>query len=103
MVNRIVKNHSATRKSASWLSRTSLMLSSITTPTLILHGMNDRTDTEPQSMMFFQALKDQGKEARYIRFPREPHGFREPRHQRTRDVEEIRWIQKYVMGVDWEP
>jgi dipeptidyl aminopeptidase/acylaminoacyl peptidase len=75
----------------------------VTTPTLILHGMNDRTDTEPQSMMFFQALKDQGKATRYIRFPREPHGFREPRHQRIRDVEEIRWIQKYVRGLEWTP
>jgi dipeptidyl aminopeptidase/acylaminoacyl peptidase len=75
----------------------------VTTPMLILHGMNDRTDTEPQSMMFFQALKDQGKTTRYIRFPREPHGFREPRHQRTRDIEEIRWIQKYVTGVEWDP
>lgn len=78
-------------------------VANVTTPTLILHGMNDRTDTEPQSMMFFQALKDQGKEVRYVRFPREPHGFQEPRHQRTRDLEEIRWIQKYVRGVDWEP
>jgi dipeptidyl aminopeptidase/acylaminoacyl peptidase len=75
----------------------------VTTPTLILHGMNDRTDTEPQSMMFFQALKDMGKTVRYIRFPREPHGFREPRHQRTRDVEEIRWVQQWVRGVEWTP
>ena len=34
---------------------------------------------------------------------REPHGFREPRHQRTRDVEEIWWVQKYVRGLDWTP
>jgi len=78
-------------------------VANVTTPTLILHGANDRTDTEPQSMMFFQALKDQGKTVRYIRFPREPHGFREPRHQRTRDVEEIRWVQRYVRGVEWTP
>ncbi|KPK56800.1 MAG: hypothetical protein AMS21_12415 [Gemmatimonas sp. SG8_38_2] len=39
----------------------------------------------------------------YIKFPREPHGFREPRHQRTRDIEEIKWIQKYVRGIDWTP
>ena len=51
----------------------------------------------------FQALKDQGKTTRYIRFPREPHGFREPRHQRTRDVEEIRWIQKHLRGLEWTP
>jgi dipeptidyl aminopeptidase/acylaminoacyl peptidase len=87
-----------------WRQRSSLThVANVTTPTLILHGMNDRTDTEPQSMMFFQALRDQDKEVRYIRFPREPHGFREPRHQRTRDVEEIRWIQRYVRGLEWEP
>lgn len=87
-----------------WRARSALThVANITTPTLILHGMNDRTDTEPQSMMFFQALRDQDKTTRYIRFPREPHGFREPRHQRTRDVEEIRWIQKYVRGIEWEP
>jgi len=75
----------------------------ITTPTLILHGMADRTDTEPQSMMFFQYLKDQGKTVRYIRFPREPHGFREPHHQRIRDIEEIKWIQNYARDMEWEP
>jgi len=53
--------------------------------------------------MFFQALKDQGKITRDIRFPSEPHGFQEPRHQRTRDVEEIRWIQKYVRNIEWTP
>jgi len=53
--------------------------------------------------MFFQALKDQGKIAGYIHFRCEPHGFREPSHQRTRDVEEIRWIQKYVRGIEWQP
>ncbi len=87
-----------------WRERSALThVANVTTPTLLLHGMNDRTDTEAQSMMFFQALKDQGKLTRYIRFPREPHGFREPRHQRTRDVEEIRWIQKHVRGIEWTP
>lgn len=78
-------------------------VANVTTPTLLIHGMNDLTDTEPQSMMFFQALKDQGKTTRYLRFPREPHGFREPRHQRTRDVEEIRWIQQHLRAVEWTP
>lgn len=76
----------------------------VRTPTLILHGMNDTTDTEPQSMMFFAAIRDAGgAPVRYIRFPREPHGFREPRHQRTRDVEELRWIHEHVTGKDWSP
>jgi dipeptidyl aminopeptidase/acylaminoacyl peptidase len=78
-------------------------VANVTTPTLLLHGINDRTDTEPQSMMFFTALKDRRNTTRYIKFPREPHGFREPRHQRTRDIEEIRWIQRHVRGIEWTP
>lgn len=76
----------------------------VTTPTLLIHGMKDTTDTEQQSMMFYAALRDIGKtDVRYIRFPREPHGFREPRHQRTRDIEEIRWMQRHVLGEEWTP
>ena len=76
----------------------------VTTPTLLIHGMEDPTDKEPQSMMFFTALKDIGKvPVRYLRVPREPHGFREARHQRVRDIEEIQWMQKHVLGIDWTP
>jgi dipeptidyl aminopeptidase/acylaminoacyl peptidase len=76
----------------------------VTTPTLLLHGDRDLVSTPNQALMFFTALKDIGKApVRYVRFPREPHGFREPRHQRTRDIEEIRWVQKYVQGLDWKP
>lgn len=75
----------------------------VTTPVILFHGENDRTDTEAQTMMFFAALKDMGKTVKYLRFPREPHGFREPRHQRTRDIEEIKWIQQYTLGLDWKP
>jgi dipeptidyl aminopeptidase/acylaminoacyl peptidase len=73
----------------------------VKTPTIILHGESDTTDTIGQSMMFYQGLKDRNVPVRFIRFPREPHGFQEPHHQRIRDVEEISWMQKYVMGIDW--
>ncbi|MFQ5743212.1 MAG: prolyl oligopeptidase family serine peptidase [Acidobacteriota bacterium] len=76
----------------------------VKTATILLHGIEDTTDTEQQSMMFFTALKDIGQApVRYIKFPREPHGFREPRHQRARDIEEIRWMQKYILGEEWTP
>jgi len=79
-------------------------VANVTTPTLLIHGMNDTTDTEAQSMLFFTALKDIGQApVRYLRVPREPHGFREPRHQRRRDIEEIRWMQTHVLGIDWTP
>ncbi len=75
----------------------------ITAPVIIFHGGQDTTDTEAQSMNFFSYLRDMGKVARYIRFPREPHGFNAPRSQRLRDVEEIRWMEKHVLGRDWTP
>jgi len=76
----------------------------VTTPTLLLHGARDMVSTPNQAMMFFHALREIGKApVRYIKFPREPHGFREPRHQRRRDMEEIKWMQKYIRGIDWKP
>jgi len=77
-------------------------IKNVTTPTLLLHGEQDNIDPIGESMSFYQALKERGVKARFIRFPREPHGFREPHHQRTRDVEEIAWMEKYINGVDWK-
>jgi len=76
----------------------------VTTPTLFLHGANDRVDTPEQSRIFFTYLKDIGKvDTRLIIFKREGHGFREPRNRRKRDIEEIKWIQKYTLGKEWQP
>jgi dipeptidyl aminopeptidase/acylaminoacyl peptidase len=76
----------------------------VTTPTLLLHGDRDLISTPNQSLMFFTALKDIGKvPVRYVSFPRESHDFREPRHLRTRSIEEVKWMQKHVRGIDWEP
>ncbi|MEE9230124.1 MAG: prolyl oligopeptidase family serine peptidase, partial [Acidobacteriota bacterium] len=76
----------------------------VSTPTLLLHGDRDLISTPNQSLMFFTALKDIGKApVRYIRFPRERHGFRELRHQRRRDIEEIKWMQRYILGIEWQP
>jgi len=73
----------------------------VKTPTILFHGERDTTDTIGQSMMFYQGLKDRGVPTRFLRFPREPHGFREPHHQRARDAEEIAWLMKHVRGIDW--
>jgi dipeptidyl aminopeptidase/acylaminoacyl peptidase len=77
-------------------------IKAVTTPTLLLHGERDTTDTIGQSMMFYQGLKDRDVPARFIRFPREPHGFREPHHQRIRDTEEIAWLMKHARHIDWK-
>ncbi|MGE3276223.1 MAG: prolyl oligopeptidase family serine peptidase [Vicinamibacterales bacterium] len=76
-------------------------IAKVKTPTILFHGEQDDTDTIGQSMMFYQGLADRDVPARFLRFPREPHGFREPQHIRTRDTEEIRWLMKYTRGIEW--
>ena len=71
----------------------------VKTPTLLLHGDNDLTDTPAQSMNFFAGLQRFGVPSRYVRFPNEPHGFGKMKHQRVRDTEEIQWMQRYVRGL----
>ena len=56
----------------------------VTSPMLILHGSEDTRVPVEQSVEFYQALKDLGKEATFVRYPREGHGFSEPRHQMDR-------------------
>ena len=87
-----------------WLERSAYThLDKVTTPTILFHGERDRTDTMAQSMNFFAGLTHLGVESRFILFPREGHGISEPRHHRTRLVEELRWLELYVRGnADWE-
>jgi dipeptidyl aminopeptidase/acylaminoacyl peptidase len=77
-------------------------IKNVLTPTILFHGENDTTDTIGQSMMFYVGLKDRNVPVKFLRFPREPHGFREPHHSRIRDTEEIAWMQKYVLGKEWK-
>lgn len=91
------ENPEAYRKQSSYT-----YIDKVTTPTLLLHGEQDETCTIGQSMMFYQGLKDRGVTSRFIRFPREPHGFREPHHIRMRDAEEIGWLMKHARGIEWK-
>ncbi len=88
-----------------WVERSAYThLDRVTTPTILFHGANDRTDTMEQSMNFFAGLRHLGVEARFILFPREGHGIQEPRHRRTLMVEEMRWLHRFVKGLeDWTP
>ena len=58
----------------------------------------DQTSSTNQTMVFFDALQELGIPTRFIKFPRQKHGIREPRLLRVRVIEEIRWMQKYVRG-----
>jgi dipeptidyl aminopeptidase/acylaminoacyl peptidase len=52
----------------------------VKTPTMLVHGENDNDVPIAESEQFYIALKDVGVEAVMVRYPREGHGLREPRH-----------------------
>ena len=75
----------------------------VSTPTILFHGENDTVDTPGQSMNFHVALRHFDVPTRLILFPREGHGISEPRHHRTRLVEELQWFETHVRGNDdWQ-
>ena len=87
-----------------WRRRSAInFVERVSTPTLFLHGEQDQTSSTNQSMVFFDALQERGVPTRFIKFPRQKHGIREPRLLRVRIVEELRWMQKYVLGFEWTP
>lgn len=72
----------------------------VTTPLLILHGGADERVPIGQPMEFYRALKDRGKTAELVFYPREGHGFTEYYHQVDRMKREYAWITKYTLGAD---
>jgi dipeptidyl aminopeptidase/acylaminoacyl peptidase len=87
-----------------WARRSSIThVKNITTPSIIFHGGNDTQSSVGQALMFFTALRDIGKApVRYIKFPRQGHGVREPRLNRISQIEEIKWFKKYIDGENWQ-
>lgn len=66
------------------------------TPTLILHGENDRTDPLSQSQMLYRALKRYGVESEFVVYPREPHGLQEEKHLIDRMNRILRWFDSHL-------
>jgi dipeptidyl aminopeptidase/acylaminoacyl peptidase len=52
----------------------------VKTPVLILHGENDSDVPISEAEQWYIALKDVGVDTVMVRYPREGHGLREPRH-----------------------
>jgi dipeptidyl aminopeptidase/acylaminoacyl peptidase len=68
----------------------------VRTPTLLLHGENDRTDPLAQSQMFYRALKRYGVESEFVVYPREPHGLQEEKHLIDRLNRVVRWFDAHL-------
>jgi dipeptidyl aminopeptidase/acylaminoacyl peptidase len=79
-------------------------IAKVTTPTIILVGQNDERVPPPQSVELYRALKSNGVDTHLYIAPREPHGWRELRHELFKVNVELEWFEKHCMGREytWE-
>jgi dipeptidyl aminopeptidase/acylaminoacyl peptidase len=68
------------------------------TPTLFLHGENDNDVHITQAEEMYMALKRRGVETVLVRYPREGHGLREPRHRLDALERTLGWFDRFVKG-----
>ena len=64
----------------------------VKTPTLILHGTNDKAVPVEQSCILYRALLDLQVEARMVLYPREGHSIREHLHKLDLMQSSITWF-----------
>jgi len=68
----------------------------VKTPTMILHGQVDTRVPIAQAQEFYMALKEQKVPVEFVVYPRENHGFTEPRHQLDRVRRYVKFFSKYL-------
>jgi dipeptidyl aminopeptidase/acylaminoacyl peptidase len=66
------------------------------TPTLFIHGEQDNDVHITQAEEMYTALRRRGVETVLLRYPREGHGLREPRHRQDALERTLWWFDKYL-------
>ncbi len=66
------------------------------TPTLLLHGVNDRGVPVGQAYEFYRGLKDMGVETELVVYPREGHNIQEYAHQLDIQKRVVAWFDKHL-------
>ena len=70
----------------------------VKTPTIVLVGENDVRVPPPQSVELYRALRTNGVPTHLYIAPREPHGWRELRHELFKMNIELDWFEKHALG-----
>jgi len=68
----------------------------VTTPTLFIHGEQDNDVHITEAEQMYTALRRRGVEAALARYPREGHGFREPKHNLDRTQRTLEWFDRFL-------
>ncbi len=71
----------------------------IHTPVLIQHGDADLNTFISNSQEMYRALRTLGRTVKFVRFPREGHGFTEPQHVRAQYEQILAWFDEHVLGL----
>lgn len=71
-------------------------VNNVKTPTMILHGQADTRVPIAQAQEFYTALKERKVPVEFVVYPREGHGFTEPRHQMDRVRRYAKFFGKYL-------
>lgn len=66
------------------------------TPTLFLHGELDNDVHITQAEEMYMALKRRGVETVFVRYPREGHGLREPKHRVDALERTLAWFDRFL-------
>ncbi|HVS83087.1 MAG TPA: S9 family peptidase [Pyrinomonadaceae bacterium] len=66
------------------------------TPTLFIHGEQDNDVHITQAEEMYMSLKRRGVETVLVRYPREGHGLREPRHRVDALERTLWWFDRYL-------
>jgi dipeptidyl aminopeptidase/acylaminoacyl peptidase len=68
----------------------------VKTPTMIMHGQVDTRVPIAQAQEFYMALKEMKVPVEFVVYPRENHGFTEPRHLMDRVRRYVKFFAKYL-------
>ena len=69
---------------------------SVQTPTLIIHGMSDDRVPPEQGLQLHRALQRRGIPTKMVLYPRQPHGFQEPKFIQNVGERVITWFDEYL-------
>jgi dipeptidyl aminopeptidase/acylaminoacyl peptidase len=70
-------------------------VANVHTPTMFIHGENDNDVPIAEDEQYYIAIRDVGVDSVMVRYPREGHGLREPKHVIDSTDRSIRWYEKY--------
>ncbi len=90
-----MRPHQADLMDELWKRSALRYVAQVKTPTLLIHGENDNDVPIAEAEQFYIALKDVGVETTMLRYPREGHGLREPRHIVDSIDRSVAWYERF--------